>query len=94
MRATAIFTVASVPFLVLVPLGSPCMLNRTFPGRSLLRAMIFAPFVLGIAVVGLLWKYLLDTQFGLINCFLGLFGDRRRSAGPRRSPGPGSRWSR
>ena len=36
--------------------------------------MIFAPFVLGIAVVGVLFNYLLDTQFGLINCFLGLVG--------------------
>jgi multiple sugar transport system permease protein len=74
MRATAIFTVASVPFLILVPLGISLMLNRTFSGRSLLRAMIFAPFVLGLAVVGVLWKYLLDSQFGLINWFLGLLG--------------------
>ena len=36
--------------------------------------MIFAPFVLGIAVIGVLFRYLLDSQFGLINWFLGLFG--------------------
>ena len=29
--------------------------------------MIFAPFVLGIAVIGVLFRYLLDSQFGLIN---------------------------
>lgn len=74
MRATGIFTVASVPFLVLIPLGIAILLNRKFPGRSFFRAMIFAPFVLGIAVIGLLWNYLLDSQFGLINGFLGLFG--------------------
>jgi multiple sugar transport system permease protein len=74
MRATAIFTVASVPFLVLVPLGIALLLNRKFPARTFYRAMIFAPFVLGIAVIGLLFRYLLDSQFGLINWFLGLFG--------------------
>jgi multiple sugar transport system permease protein len=74
MRATAIFTVASVPFLVLVPLGISMLLNRRFRARSFFRAMIFAPFVLGIAVIGVLWNYLLDSQFGLINGFLGLFG--------------------
>lgn len=74
MRATAIFTVASVPFLVTIPLGIALLLNRKFPGRSFFRAMIFAPFVLGIAVIGLLWNYLLDSQFGLINGFLGMFG--------------------
>lgn len=74
MRATAIFTVVSVPFLVLVPLGVAMLLNRSFPGRAFFRAMIFAPYVLGIAVVGLLFRYLLDSQFGLVNWFLGLFG--------------------
>jgi multiple sugar transport system permease protein len=74
MRATAIFTVASVPFLVLVPLGIALMLNRTFPARSMFRAIIFAPFVLGIAVIGVLFRYLLDSQFGLINYVIGLVG--------------------
>ena len=36
--------------------------------------MIFAPFVLGIAVIGVLFNYLLDSQFGLINYLLGLVG--------------------
>jgi multiple sugar transport system permease protein len=74
MRATAIFTVASVPFLVLIPLAIALLLNRKFRFRGFFRAMIFAPFVLGIAVVGVLFNYLLDTQYGLINWFLGLFG--------------------
>jgi multiple sugar transport system permease protein len=74
MRATAIFTAASVPFLVVIPLGVAILLNRKFRFRGLFRAMIFAPFVLGIAVVGVLFNFLLDTQYGLINYFLGLFG--------------------
>ena len=74
MRATAIFTVVSVPFLVLIPLIIALVLNRKFRGRSFFRAMIFAPFVLGIAVIGVLFNYLLDAQFGLINGFLGVFG--------------------
>ncbi len=74
MRATGIFIVASVPFLVLIPLGIAIMLNRRFRGRTFFRAMIFAPFVLGIAVIGVLFTYLLDAQFGLINGFLSIFG--------------------
>lgn len=74
MQATAIFTVASVPFLVLIPLGIALLLNRTFPARAFFRAIIFAPFVLGIAVIGVLFRYLLDSQFGLINWLLGLVG--------------------
>ena len=36
--------------------------------------MFFAPFVLGVAVVGLMWRYMLDTNFGILNALLGLFG--------------------
>ncbi len=74
MRATAIFTVASVPFLVAIPLLVAMLLNRKFRFRGLFRAMIFAPFVLGIAVVGVLFNFLLDTQYGLINYVVGLVG--------------------
>jgi multiple sugar transport system permease protein len=74
MRATAIFTLASVPFLVSLPLGLAVLLNRRFPGRTFFRAVFFAPYVLGVAVVGLMFRYILDTSFGVLNAFLGLFG--------------------
>jgi multiple sugar transport system permease protein len=74
MRATGIFTLASVPFLVTLPLGLAVLLNRRFPGRTFFRAVFFAPYVLGVAVVGLMFRYILDTSFGVLNAFLGLFG--------------------
>jgi multiple sugar transport system permease protein len=74
MRATGIFTIASVPFLVVLPLGLAVLLNRAFPGRTFFRAVYFAPYVLGVAVIGLMFRYILDTNFGILNAFLGLFG--------------------
>jgi multiple sugar transport system permease protein len=74
MRATGIFTLASVPFLVALPLGLAVLLNRHFPGRTFFRAVYFAPYVLGVAVIGLMFRYILDTNFGILNAFLGLFG--------------------
>lgn len=74
MRATGIFVVASVPFLVVLPLLLAMALSRKFPGRTFFRAVFFAPFVLGVAVVGLMWRYLLDPSFGLVNGMLGALG--------------------
>jgi multiple sugar transport system permease protein len=74
MRATAIFTVVSVPVLVILPLGVALLLNRKFPGRNAFRAMIFAPYVLGVAVVGVLWRLLLDPNIGAVNYLLGVIG--------------------
>ena len=56
MRVTAIFTVLSVPLLVVVPFGLALLLNERFPGIDVLRGRgSFALYVLGVAVVGVLW---------------------------------------
>ena len=71
IRATSIFTVFSVPFLIICPLGVALLLNRAFQGRAFFRAVFFAPYVLGVAVVGILFRFVLDPNIGLVNYYLG-----------------------
>ena len=70
MKATAIFTVLSVPLLLILPLGVALILNQKFPGRNFFRAVYFAPYVLGVAVIGVLWTFLLDPNIGFVNFYL------------------------
>ncbi len=74
MGNTGLFTVLSVPFLVVIPLLLAILLNRRFPGRTFFRAVFFAPYVLGVAVIGLMWRYLLDPGFGIVNGVLSSLG--------------------
>jgi multiple sugar transport system permease protein len=74
MRATAIFTVLSVPLLVVIPLGVALLLNRKFKGRGFFRAVFFAPYVIGVAVIGVVWRLLLDPNIGIVNHLLGKIG--------------------
>lgn len=74
MKATAIFTGFSVPLLLVVPLVVALVMNSRFRGRNLFRAIYFAPYVLGVAVVAVLWRFLLDANIGLVNQALGLLG--------------------
>ncbi|MEU5226955.1 sugar ABC transporter permease [Streptomyces toyocaensis] len=74
MRATGVFTALSVPFLLVVPLLVALLMNGKFRGRNLYRAVYFAPYVLGVAVVGLLWRFLLDGNIGMVNHYLGVIG--------------------
>jgi multiple sugar transport system permease protein len=71
MGATGIFTVFTVPCLVIIPLLVSLLLNRQFKGRTFFRAVFFLPYVLGVAVVGLLFRYILDPNIGVVNYFLG-----------------------
>lgn len=74
MQATGIFTLFSVPLLVVIPLLVALILNQSFRGRNFFRAMYFAPYVLGVAVVGILWRYLLQPGFGFVNYYMGALG--------------------
>jgi multiple sugar transport system permease protein len=74
MTATGKFVLYSVPLLVAVPLAVAVLLNQRFPGRNFFRAAFFAPYVLGVAVIGILWRFLLDPNIGLLNHYLGKIG--------------------
>lgn len=74
MRATWLFALMSVPLLLVVPLAVAMLMNGRFPGRTAFRAMYFAPYVLGVAVVSVLWRYLLDGNIGLVNYYAGALG--------------------
>jgi multiple sugar transport system permease protein len=74
MRATGIFTLFSVPLLIVVPLAVALVMNQRFRGRNVFRAVFFAPYVLGVAVVGVMWRFLLDTNIGVVNYLMGAVG--------------------
>jgi multiple sugar transport system permease protein len=74
MQATGIFTLFSVPLLIVIPLGVALVMNENFPGRNLFRGVFFAPYVLGVAVVGVLWRFLFDANVGLVNSVIGGLG--------------------
>ena len=74
MEVTGKFTLYSVPLLVVIPLLVALVLNQKFRGRSFFRAVYFAPYVLGVAVIGILWRYLLDSNVGYVNYYLGQLG--------------------
>ncbi|HET7270889.1 MAG TPA: sugar ABC transporter permease [Rubrobacter sp.] len=74
MEATGKFTLYSVPLLVIIPLLIALFLNQEFPGRDFFRAVYFAPYVLGVAVIGILWRFILDPNVGLLNYYLGVLG--------------------
>lgn len=64
------FVLMSVPPLVILPLALAVLLNTKTPGRNLFRAIYFAPWVLSVSVVGLLWWWIFQSQGGLLNYYL------------------------
>jgi multiple sugar transport system permease protein len=73
-RTTATFVVLAVGLQLLIGLGLALLLNRTFRLKSVVTTLFLLPMMLSAAVVGLFWRFLLDTNFGLVNSILGNLG--------------------
>lgn len=71
---TLLFILGYLPPVVGIGLGLALMLNRAFPGRTLFRAIYFVPVVTSWVAVSLVWKWLLNPEFGLVNYGLSLIG--------------------
>ncbi len=71
---TIIFVLISTPMLVISGLFLAITVNGRYRGRNAFRAIYFAPWTLGIAVVGLLWWWIFNGSFGLLTNVLTGFG--------------------
>ena len=63
-----------VPGVSVLGLTAALFVNQSWPLSSIARTLFFAPYVVSATVIGLIWVWLLDTQFGLINHYIGLLG--------------------
>jgi multiple sugar transport system permease protein len=71
---TIIFVIISTPTLVVLALALAVLLNGRYRGRNFFRAIYFAPWTLGIGVVGLLWWWILNDSFGLLTNVISALG--------------------
>lgn len=70
-RNTLAFTGMTVPALVAGGLGLAVLLNMRLRGRIISRTVIFIPYAIMVTVVGILWRWIYDQNFGLLNFYLG-----------------------
>jgi multiple sugar transport system permease protein len=74
MWHTLWFTVLSSVPLVVLPLALALLVNRVAKGQWLFRLAFFAPYVLPVSVIVLIWQWLYQPGFGLINGYLTKIG--------------------
>ncbi len=75
MKNTVLFAVIGVPLSIAASLGAALLLNaRTVKWRPMWRVILFAPFVTTLVATAVLWNYLLNTRYGVINWALTSLG--------------------
>lgn len=69
-----IYGLIIVPGVVVLGLAAALFVNSGYPLTGIARTLFFAPHVVSATVIGIVWVWLLDTRYGLINVYLGAFG--------------------
>ena len=61
------YAIIEVPLGIVIALLLAVLLNKKIAGRSVYRTIFFLPMVCAPAAVAMVWKWLYNTQFGLLN---------------------------
>jgi len=71
---TAYFTVGVMAGILVLSLGLALALDHQMKGMSLFRGIYFSPAVTSVIVIGVVWLWMFQPEFGLINQLLALIG--------------------
>lgn len=69
---TVLYMVCEVPISIGIALVLAAMLSRRIPGRTAYRMIYFLPMVVAPAAVAMVWRWLYNAEYGLINNIFGL----------------------
>jgi multiple sugar transport system permease protein len=71
---TLYYTLFKAPLSILGSLLLAILMNNAFPGMRIFRTIFFLPSLLGGVVVSVLWMWMFNPQFGLVNSALTFLG--------------------
>ena len=74
LSRTLIYATVALTFEFLLGLGLAILLDRPMRGRSIFRAALLIPMMLPPVVVGVVWRLMLNADFGAINSALQSVG--------------------
>src|ERR1044072_9400900 len=74
MGHTFVYAVAALTCEFLLGLGLALLLNNQIRGRGFFRASLLVPMMLPTVVVGVVWRLMLNPNFGAVNGPLKQFG--------------------
>ncbi|MDR3141850.1 MAG: sugar ABC transporter permease [Tannerellaceae bacterium] len=72
--ATISYVILGVFFTYFVGLGTALLLNMPLKGKLIFRVILILPWVIPQVVLALIWKWMLNPQYGVINYMLTSIG--------------------
>jgi multiple sugar transport system permease protein len=73
-KNTAIYIIFTVPIGIFLSILIAVLLNQNIKGKSVYRTLYFLPVITMPAAIAMVWKWLYNSDYGLLNYLLSLIG--------------------
>ncbi len=70
---TGYYVILTVPITLALSLGIALLLNANVKFRAFFRTSYFIPFVTSVVAISLVWQWIFNDEYGLLNYFLSFF---------------------
>ena len=77
LKVTTIYTAISVPLSMVLAFLLALLMNTKVRGIAVFRTIYYLPGIVPAVANAVLWAWILNSEFGLLNAFLHLFGVRK-----------------
>jgi multiple sugar transport system permease protein len=77
LKNTFFYAIFGVPLVIIFSVLIANLLNKKVRGRTFYRVCIFVPAITMPAAIGILWRWLLNYEYGIVNHFLEKLGMQR-----------------
>ncbi len=67
---TLVWTTSIVGLTIIAGLITALLVNQSIPGQGLIRSLVLFPYLVPVVVAALVWRYMLNDLFGVINWIL------------------------
>lgn len=74
LKNTLVFSAISVPAGIFISLVLAWLMSKPIKGSAVYRVIFFTPMVAAPAAVTMVWSWIYNTEFGVLNYFLGFLG--------------------
>lgn len=70
VKNSFVFILGTVPTGMAISLGLALLLQRELKGRGIFRTIFFSPVVTSLVAAGLIWVWMLNYDYGIVNMML------------------------
>lgn len=74
LKVTTIYTIFSVPLSLIISFSLALLINQPFRGIALFRTIFYLPSIMPVVAAAVLWAWIFNTEFGLLNIVLRSVG--------------------